>query len=78
MLTCKKAAESVLDFLENSLSPEQQRAMRQHMQGCMLCEQFVESYKKTSVLCKKVLDGKAPAEMGQRLLDFLRRETRKP
>ena len=80
MLTCKKAAELLLDFLENNLGPEESGDMRSHLQACSLCAQFVESYQKTSVVCRRVLREKVPAASGegsQRLLDFLRRECSK-
>jgi hypothetical protein len=74
MLTCKKAAELWLDFVENTLSPEVHRAVRAHLDGCKPCELFLESYKKTSVLCRKTLLKDPPAELGSRLLSFLRTE----
>jgi hypothetical protein len=77
MLTCKKAAELWLDFVEDNLPPEVHRAMAAHLAGCKPCELFLESYKKTSVLCRKALLKQAPAELGNRLLSFLRSEVNK-
>lgn len=75
MLTCKKAADLLLDYLESNLGPDVQRAMQAHLDGCSTCVQFVETYKKTSELCRATLLQKVPAELGARLIDFLRQNT---
>lgn len=77
MLTCKKATELLFEFLESTLTPEIQRAMHAHLDGCKGCAQFAETYKKTSELCRKALAQKAPADLGTRLLQCLRAEAAK-
>ncbi len=78
MLTCTKVVELLSDFIDNSLSAEMQEAMRQHLEHCRGCRVLRETYESTQHLCRTVLQTSCPAELGDRLLAFLRREIHKP
>lgn len=78
MMTCEKAVGMVLDLLEDSLRPEARRALEEHLQRCPPCERLVDTYRKTTQICRKALVKQAPPELGERLLGFLRRQTLQP
>ncbi|MBI3179045.1 MAG: zf-HC2 domain-containing protein [Deltaproteobacteria bacterium] len=77
MVNCKEAVDLLADFLERKLHPETQTAVEAHMGDCPPCEQFMQSYRKTSTLCKKALLKEAPTELMERLITFLRANARK-
>jgi len=74
MMTCKKAVGMVLDLVEGELPPEDKRALEDHLQRCPPCERLVDTYKKTTELCRRAVVTEIPPEFGERLLSFLRRQ----
>ncbi len=77
MVTCKEAVDLLADFLERKLHPETQIEVETHMGDCAPCERFMQSYRKTSTLCRKALLKEAPAELMERLINFLRTNARR-
>ena len=75
-LSCSDAGELLLEFLENTLSPDLQSGLRKHFENCRPCLSFLEGYKKTPGLCKKALLKEMPREVSDRLMSFLRSQTR--
>ncbi len=73
MMTCEKAVGMVLDLLEGALSPARRRALEEHLRLCDPCDRLVESYKRTTELCRGAIVQQASPEFGERLLSFLRR-----
>jgi len=71
-LTCTEASESLLEFVEGALTPEVRHGFEGHLRACGLCSLLFESYKKTSVLCCKMLRRETPAGAVDRLLQSLR------
>ena len=76
MITCERAVDLLLDFLEGNLSPEVRKGLVKHFDDCPPCVRFVESYKKTTALCQEALRRQAPAEFGERLMRFLRQQAK--
>jgi predicted anti-sigma-YlaC factor YlaD len=76
-ITCKQALESLVDYLEGSMTPEVKREIEQHLADCGCCPGVIESYMKTAKLCHKALKKSAPAGLVQRLMDSLREKTRR-
>ena len=75
MLTCKKAADLLFDFLENNLPTDVRQDMVAHLKDCPPCVQFVETYQKTTELCRAAMLNQPPEELSQRLMSFLRLHT---
>lgn len=73
MHSCKSAIELLQAFLEGELSPEEHKELKAHLEACPPCVQFVESYKKTSKLCRNALETKMPAELASSLCNFLKK-----
>jgi anti-sigma factor RsiW len=78
MLTCTRVVKQLSDFIDNSLGAEMQAAMAQHLENCKGCRVLRETYESTQHLCREILQTSCPAELGDRLLAFLRREIHKP
>lgn len=77
MFTCRKAAALLSDFTDKTLSPDVHDAMSQHLRACRPCMLLLETYQATQKICRQVLQAPCPAELGERLLAFLRREIHK-
>lgn len=72
MYTCKDSINLLLDFLDGELTPEDTQHLREHLQGCSPCVDFLRTYRATPGLCKKALAKKMPQEMSTKLTEFLR------
>jgi anti-sigma factor RsiW len=72
MVTCKKTVEMIADLVENTLPAEQRDAVAEHLRACRPCETFLQTYRKTSSLCRHSLLKAAPPELVQRLMSYLR------
>jgi anti-sigma factor RsiW len=72
MYTCKDSINLLLDYLDGELTPEDTQHLREHLQGCSPCVDFLRTYRATPGLCKKALAQKMPQEMSTKLTEFLR------
>jgi anti-sigma factor RsiW len=72
MYTCKDSISLLLNFLDGELSSEETQHLREHLQGCAPCVDFLRTYRATPGLCRKALAQKIPQEVSAKLTDFLR------
>jgi anti-sigma factor RsiW len=72
MYTCKDSISLLLNFLDGELSQEETQHLREHLQGCAPCVDFLRTYRATPGLCRKALAQKIPQEVSVKLTDFLR------
>jgi anti-sigma factor (TIGR02949 family) len=72
MYTCKDSINLLQDFLDGELTPEDTQHLREHLQGCAPCVDFLRTYRATPGLCKRALAQKMPQEMSSKLTEFLR------
>jgi len=72
MYNCKDSINLLQDFLDGELSPEDAQHLKEHLQGCAPCVDFLRTYRATPGLCKKALAKKMPQEMSSKLTEFLR------
>jgi anti-sigma factor RsiW len=72
MYTCKDSINLLLDFLDGELTPEDAQHLKEHLQGCAPCVDFLRTYRATPGLCKKALAQRMPQEMSTKLTEFLR------
>jgi anti-sigma factor RsiW len=72
MYTCKDSISLLLNFLDGELSQEETQHLREHLQGCAPCVDFLRTYRATPGLCRKALAQKLPQEVSAKLTDFLR------
>jgi anti-sigma factor (TIGR02949 family) len=72
MFNCKDSIDALLPFLDGEMSPEDEEHLRDHLNGCPPCVEFVRTYRATSGLCRKALVKSMPPEIEGRLKAFLR------
>jgi anti-sigma factor RsiW len=72
MYTCKDSINLLMDYLDGELAPEDAQHLKEHLQGCAPCVDFLRTYRATPGLCKKALAHKMPQEMSSKLTEFLR------
>jgi anti-sigma factor RsiW len=72
-ITCREMVELLLDFLDNSLPPEQRAELEHHLRACPPCIAFIESYKLTVQVTRKVCSRpqELPPHLACRLRDAL-------
>lgn len=72
MYTCKDSINLLLDFLDGELSQEDAQHLKEHLQGCAPCVDFLRTYRATPGLCKRAMAHKMPQELSSKLTEFLR------
>jgi len=70
-LTCREAIDLLTDYLEAALTPEQLTELEAHLAGCRPCQAYLNTYRQTKALIGRVERVEMPAEMRQRLGEFL-------
>jgi anti-sigma factor RsiW len=59
-LTCRECVEFLMDYLEETLAADVRATFERHLTACPNCVRYLESYKTTTTVCKKVFA--APAD----------------
>jgi len=70
-LTCRKVAELLIDFVEGSLSEDQQSLLQRHLCGCVPCAIYMHTYRDTIRITHTLPDEPLPAEFAGRLKKVL-------
>jgi anti-sigma factor RsiW len=71
MMTCRQCAELLLEFLEGELESELAEHLRQHLEDCPPCLTYVETYRLTITLTRKLPCSELPADVAQRLWEAM-------
>jgi hypothetical protein len=69
-LTCRDVVGLLADFLERTLSAETLEAFERHLDDCLPCVAYVNTYRKTQALTAEVSRVEMPEEMKARLRVF--------
>jgi RNA polymerase sigma-70 factor (ECF subfamily) len=69
--TCQELVELLCDYLEGDLPQEEKEELDRHMRECPPCMAFLNTYNKTSQICKSLRPEDIPQEMIRRLEAFL-------
>ncbi|SET76533.1 anti-sigma factor family protein [Stigmatella erecta] len=72
MYTCKDSINLLMNFLDGELSQEETQHLREHLQGCSPCVDFLRTYRATPGLCKRALAARMPQEVSAKLTEYLR------
>lgn len=72
---CERTAACLMDYVEGELEAGDRREVLRHVAYCPPCRHFVESYHKTTVLCRMALRRPPPEGSVTRLVAFLRHAT---
>ena len=73
-LTCKECVEFLMDYLEQSLAPDVRATFERHLTACPNCVRYLESYKTTTTVCKKVFkprEGEAMPAVPEELIQAI-------
>jgi len=71
-ITCKEFVELVTDYLEGSLSPEDQARFEAHLAVCDGCEIYLKQIGETIRLTGKLSEEQLPPEAKDKLLKIFR------
>jgi anti-sigma factor RsiW len=81
MINCRELAEFLIDFVSDELPAEHRAHIEQHLKLCPPCVAYLESYRMTIRLTKRLPCEPLPPELEKRLraaLEELRREGNPP
>ena len=73
---CKDAVDLLVDYLEGDLSDGDCDDLEAHLDGCEPCKRFLATYRATGEVCRCALERAMPEPVRERLLVYLRRETK--
>jgi anti-sigma factor RsiW len=65
--TCRKVAELLIDYVEGSLTEDQQNLLQMHLCGCVPCAIYMHTYRDTIRLTHALPDEPLPPEFAARL-----------
>jgi anti-sigma factor RsiW len=72
MITCRELAEFLIDFVAGELPPEQRARIEHHLCMCPPCVTYVETYRLTIRLTRRLPCTPLPPELEKRLREALR------
>lgn len=72
MMTCRELAELLMDFVENDLAQEMCHQVEEHLRACPPCVVFVETYRVTIHLSRRLPCGELPEHLRCRCEEMLR------
>jgi anti-sigma factor RsiW len=74
MMNCRECVELLADFLDGTMLAEDRRHFEQHLDACLPCFHYLETYRLTVRLTSQLSCPPLPALCEQRLRDSLARE----
>jgi anti-sigma factor RsiW len=78
-MNCRELAELLIDFLSGELPPQHQQLVQEHLRHCPPCVVYLETYRLTIQLTRRLPCQPLPAALIERLrkaLDEIRRGPR--
>jgi anti-sigma factor RsiW len=67
MMTCRELVELLIDFVDEELPDDRRRLLETHLALCEPCMAYLETYKVTIRLTRRLPDVPPPPELLQRL-----------
>jgi anti-sigma factor RsiW len=67
MITCCKIAELLIDYVANELPEEQRWLVEQHLKHCPACVTYLETYRLTITMTRKLPEQPVPPQLVARL-----------
>ncbi len=55
MVTCRKVAEFLLEYLEGSLPANQRDSFQRHLRACRACEVYLKTYEHTIRIAREAM-----------------------
>ena len=80
-LECRQIAELLGDYFDGSLPNHLRELLEWHIDGCQPCVAFINTYRETISVTRRLPDAPMPVELKKRLIAFVKsardpRETR--
>ncbi len=72
MISCKEMVDLIMDYLDGSLDSVTSEGFDMHIDGCIDCHAFLNTYRKTASLMNKLSCKEIPEELRTRISNFLR------
>jgi anti-sigma factor RsiW len=72
MITCRELVELLIDFVSGDLPPEHCEKVEKHLRLCRPCVVYVETYRLTIRLTRKLPPAPLPPSLKERLSACLR------
>jgi mycothiol system anti-sigma-R factor len=76
MITCREIVELLIDYLDGELPEDRRQHLEQHLDLCPPCLTYLETYKVTIRLTRRLPCEPPPPELLERLKKVLREEGR--
>lgn len=76
MLRCRDLVELLTEYLEGGLDPATAATLEGHLAGCQPCTAFLNTYRGAVQAARRLKEEDLPPELRQRLLTFVRQQTR--
>ncbi len=67
MMNCRELAELLIDFVSGELPDDQRARIEHHLRGCSPCVHYVETYRLTIQLTRRLPCKPLPPELEYRL-----------
>ncbi len=75
---CKELADILCDYIDGTLDPETKVDFEEHFSDCPPCLAFLNTYKKTTQLCRDILGGmEIPSDFENKLKEFINKKCKK-
>ncbi len=72
MISCKEMVDLIMDYLDGSLDSETSKDFDMHIEGCIDCHAYLNTYKKTVSLTHQISCEDIPDELYSRLSTLLK------
>ena len=76
LISCDELVKFTIDYLDRDLAPKEEKEFDLHINGCIDCHAFLNTYRKTVSLLNKLSCKDIPKELRTRISDFLRKRGR--
>jgi predicted anti-sigma-YlaC factor YlaD len=77
-MVCKELTDILCDYLEGTLDSDTYEELKEHFNDCPPCTAFLNTYKKTSNLCKQSVGQiEVPPALEAKLKSFIQRKLKK-
>lgn len=76
MLRCRDIVELLTEYLEEGLDPATAATLEAHLAGCRPCTAFLKTFRGAVQTARRLKEEDLPPELRERLLTFLRQQTR--
>ena len=69
---CHQVQQLLVDYIDGELSPDLTRDLETHLKDCIPCHDFINTYRATIKITRKVEPAEMPQELKDKLKSFIR------